>query len=920
MKVPTLFSFTPSLMNPAELEGIFVQRGALAADLVERVRESSLTQTKHHTLVMGARGMGKTHLVSLVYHRLEDMKDLEERLLIAWLREEEWGITSFLDLLLRIFRALQEENPSIQERVEVLYELSPGDAERLGIKLLEEIMGDRTLLLIAENLDDLFAGLGEKGQKQFRAFLQNSGCCTILATSKKLFNGVQRRTAPFYGFFRPVHLKELTAEEAVQMLAKIASLRGQKDLVTFLQTPTGKARVKAVQHLAGGNPRIYVIFADFLSQESLDKLVQPFVSLVDALTPYYQSRMQFLSPQQRKVVDFLCDRKYPAPVKDIAQRCFISHQTTSSQLKDLKEKGYVRVDAIGRESFYELQEPLMRICLGVKKERGEISNLIVDFLRNWYSKEELKSRYQHEIQSFGSNISSASKYLELALQENGSSQRDPRIAFYRTEILNHFKNEQFDAALKYCQELLEIDDSGSAYSMQADTLVRLDRYGEAIRSYEKNIEIDPNSWKAWNNKGVALNTLGRYTEAIVCFGEALKINPDFLVVLINRGLSLSHLERYEEAIDSYDKALKLNPESPEAWNNRGVAFGKLERNQEAIESYNKALKFTPNHFEAWHNMGDSFRKLKHYQEAIEAYNHALAIKPDLAESWFNKGVLLLEVERYSEAIDSLEKAIQYNFKTDSADIWACYGLALFREERYKDVIISCNKALQYKSDFPEILIVLGGAQNELGQYKEAITSFDKALTFKPNTPEYLSFKGSVLANDGQYEKAISEFEKAMKHRPDFLEAKVGHAELLLVINWPEGAKEMEKVLLRLLDKKEDYPSNAEHLLNGLLAQPYTNWSSRIETLLQWFQPHKDILEQALTKSCKKLLSPLISETTAILWRDTWTQAAGERPEFQIPLRLLNTALHHKQRPDDPRVFLELAEEERKILKQALGLE
>ena len=38
------------------------------------------------------------------------MDDLGDRLLIAWLREEEWGITSFLDLLLRIFRALQEES------------------------------------------------------------------------------------------------------------------------------------------------------------------------------------------------------------------------------------------------------------------------------------------------------------------------------------------------------------------------------------------------------------------------------------------------------------------------------------------------------------------------------------------------------------------------------------------------------------------------------------------------------------------------------------------------------------------------------------------------------------------------------------------------------------------------------------------
>jgi DNA-binding transcriptional ArsR family regulator len=344
MDKSALFSFTPSLMDGETLEAIFVQREALAADLVERIRESVLTQNKLHTLIIGARGMGKTHLVSLVHHRVQAMDDLKERLLIAWLREEEWGVTSFLDLL--------------------LYDLSSEEAEASGTRLLNELIGERTLLLIAENLDDLFSGLGEQGQQKLRAFLQTHANCTILATSPRLFNGVQRRTAPFYGFFRPVHLDELTTEEAQQLLVNIAKWRHQKDLVNFLNTPTGQTRVKAVQHLAGGNSRIYIIFADFLTHQSLEELVSPFMSLVDVLTPYYQSRMQYLSAQQRKIVELLCEKKSPLPVKTIAQRCFMTAQTASSQLKELREKGYVKAEAIGRESFYDIAEPLMRMVGG----------------------------------------------------------------------------------------------------------------------------------------------------------------------------------------------------------------------------------------------------------------------------------------------------------------------------------------------------------------------------------------------------------------------------------------------------------------------------------------------------------------------------------------------------------------------------
>ncbi len=39
---------------------------------------------------------------------------------------------------------------------------------------------------------------------------------------------------------------------------------------------------------------------------------------------------------------------------------------TSSQLKNLRDMGYVYSEAIGRESYYELREPLMCFCMDVR--------------------------------------------------------------------------------------------------------------------------------------------------------------------------------------------------------------------------------------------------------------------------------------------------------------------------------------------------------------------------------------------------------------------------------------------------------------------------------------------------------------------------------------------------------------------------
>ncbi|MEO9126250.1 MAG: ATP-binding protein, partial [Microcoleus sp.] len=205
MKNTLISRFTPSLMAPETLEAILVQRHTLANYLVENIRESALTANKHYQLLIGPRGIGKTHLVSLIYHRISKMEDLQDKLLIAWLREEEYGIASFLDLLIAILRAIGKEYPAeyqaqLHDAVEGLYE-SPENAESVAALLLRDFIGNRVLLLIVENLDDVFSGLGDIGQKQFRAYLQTYGFLTILATSQSLFDGIESRDKPFYGFF-----------------------------------------------------------------------------------------------------------------------------------------------------------------------------------------------------------------------------------------------------------------------------------------------------------------------------------------------------------------------------------------------------------------------------------------------------------------------------------------------------------------------------------------------------------------------------------------------------------------------------------------------------------------------------------------------------------------------------------------------
>ena len=448
MKRQLISVFTPSNTDPEVLERIFVQRHRLLEKIVDRLKRSMLTGDMHHVLLIGPRGSGKTNMVTLAQHRLTRQKKLHDAMRVAWLGEDD-TITGLIDLALGIADRLAATYPG---EFDIDYRtryrgLPPDDAAEAILAEIHQRLQHRFLLLIMENLDAAFKGLGDQGQKRWRAFLQEKGRVATLATAQQLFDAVSDRDFPFWGFFDIHHLSPLSFEDARTLIRNISVENDNQELVQFLDTADGRYRIRSLHHLAGGNHRMYVLLSEFLTKESLDDLVAAFETLADELTPYFQERMRSLPAQQAKIVQCLAAATGATTVKEIAALTFIDERSCSKQLGELRNKRYVQSEKRGKESYYELSEPLMRLCLEVKNQRGKPLQLIARFLKVWFTPDAL----QTQLKSSKSSGSRADAYRAFALDLDNQFQIPVREQIDR-EFEKHLNDRNYDAALEVAEE------------------------------------------------------------------------------------------------------------------------------------------------------------------------------------------------------------------------------------------------------------------------------------------------------------------------------------------------------------------------------------------------------------------------------------------------------------------------------------
>jgi tetratricopeptide (TPR) repeat protein len=237
-----------------------------------------------------------------------------------------------------------------------------------------------------------------------------------------------------------------------------------------------------------------------------------------------------------------------------------------------------------------------------------------------------------------------------------------------TNIIYTVYFEPLSEGIKYCRQLLEIDDQQPIIYYQLGWIYSsLYQYDQAIPEYEKALEI----YNKWGSKpmwvpnytalGYAYHKTAQYKKEKELYKKAERDFPDDPAIIYRLAvLSLSEgkIKDSDHYIEKY-KSIRKENSAPEVRIMDGVAGIYYEANilDKAEEYYRKALSLEPDNPDRLNALAyfliDSDRKIN---EGLELIDKALKISPNDYLMIDTRGWGLYKQRKYQEALDVLQKS------------------------------------------------------------------------------------------------------------------------------------------------------------------------------------------------------------------------------------------------------------------------
>lgn len=379
--------YNPGFLSDNEIVASFCVRNAEFKSLLESLHASN-GNSNVHSLVIGPRGSGKTHLLLRVAAEVRRDAILSEFYPIVF-PEESYEVATVGEFWLECLnhlaeQAAEDERSNLRLSYSGLSTIS--DDRDLAGRCLGTILDfaerhAKKLLLLVENLNMLFTDIADsEAGWRLRHTLQTEPRIVLFGSATTRFDEIDHPDHALYDLFRVVTLPALTTEDCSTLWSSLSD------------QPKRSQRVRPLQILTGGNPRLIAMVAGFEKTYSFKDLMTSLFDLVDEHTEYFKSHIEAFPPQERRVYLALARLWRPATAREVASQARVNVNKCSSQLKRLVNRGAVSIeDRVKRRRTYYVTERMYNIYYLLRRPGAESHMVatLVRFMGSYYSPDEI---------------------------------------------------------------------------------------------------------------------------------------------------------------------------------------------------------------------------------------------------------------------------------------------------------------------------------------------------------------------------------------------------------------------------------------------------------------------------------------------------------------------------------------------------
>jgi protein O-GlcNAc transferase len=138
------------------------------------------------------------------------------------------------------------------------------------------------------------------------------------------------------------------------------------------------------------------------------------------------------------------------------------------------------------------------------------------------------------------------------------------------------------------------DDPVALYSLAVVLLQRVDN-GEAIQLLDSAVQRVQGFAPLWFAHATAIQRQGRREEALQSFQRAIDLQPDYTTALNNSGVLLREMHQHAAALQRFEQVLQFKPDDQMALSNGATLLTEFRRSPEAIGLLERLVALNPHY-------------------------------------------------------------------------------------------------------------------------------------------------------------------------------------------------------------------------------------------------------------------------------------------------------------------------------------